>query len=85
MNDTYKVGPEDYKLIFEDNRTGQKIFEDLLLKFGRLPAKEGGIDRVLNQFEYSGQRRVIDFIALRIDQANGLKNQGEIIELDEEN
>jgi len=76
-----KASPDDYKAIFEDHVLGQKIFEDLLLRFGALPPKEGGLDRVLNQFEYSGQRRVIDFIALRIDQANGLRSQGETIEL----
>lgn len=68
-----KVTPQDYKAIFEDNKVGQMVFEDLLLRFGRLPKKEGGIDRVLNQFEYSGQRRVIDYIALKIDQANGAR------------
>jgi hypothetical protein len=84
MAEKYIATPEDYKLIFEDNKVGQKVFEDLLLRFGRLPAKEGGLDRVLNQFEYSGQRRVIDHIALRIDQANGVRTQGEIIDLDQE-
>lgn len=76
--------PEEYKQIFEDNRIGQKVFEDLILRFGSLPAKSGGIDRVLNHFEYSGQRRVIDHIALRIDQANGVRTQGEIIDLESE-
>lgn len=85
MKNSTGATPEDYKLIFEDHRVGQKIFEDLLLRFGRLPAKEGGIDRVLNQFEYSGQRRVIDHIALRIDQANGTRKEGETIDLDENN
>lgn len=76
--------PEDYKLIFEDNRTGQKIFDDLVQRFGALPEKQGGLDRVLNQFEYSGQRRIIDFIALRIDQANGARSNGEVIEIEPE-
>lgn len=78
----YIATPDDYRLIFEQNKVGQKIFEDLLSRFGRLPPKDGGLDRILNQFEYSGQRRVIDHIALRIDQSNGVRTQGETIDLD---
>jgi hypothetical protein len=85
MTDTqekYKATPEDYQLIFEDHKVGQKIFEDLLIRFGNLPPKQGGLDRVLNQFEYAGQRRVIDYIALRLDQANGVRSNGATIELE---
>jgi len=78
------VTPEEYKQIFEDNKVGQRVFEDLLLKFGRLPGEKGGIDRILNQFEYSGRRRVIDHIALKIDQANGLRTHGEVIDIEKE-
>jgi hypothetical protein len=84
MSTYSRATPEDYKMIFEEHRVGQKVFEDLLLRFGSLPVKDGGIDRILNQFEYSGQRRVIDHIALRIDQANGVRTQGEIIDLENE-
>lgn len=80
----YKATPEDYQLIFEDHKVGQKIFEDLLLRFGSLPPKQGGLDRVLNQFEYAGQRRVIDYIALRLDQANGVRSNGDTFEINAE-
>ena len=78
-----QVSPDAYKAIFEDHRVGAAIFEDLLKKFGRLPTKDGGIDRVLNQFEYAGQRRVLDFIVLKINQANGVEPKGGTVELDE--
>lgn len=76
--------PEDYEDIFEHSRKGQKILDDLILRFGNLPEKSGGIDRVLNQAEYAGQRRIIDFIAMRIDQARGLKTHGETFDLEGE-
>jgi len=75
-----KCSPEDYKAIFEDHKTGAKILDELIARFGVLPSNSNGIDRVLNQFEYSGQRKVIEFIALRINQANGIKSHGETID-----
>ena len=82
MIEKEKAGPDDYKLIFEDNLTGQKILDDLIQRFSYLPPKSGGLDRVLNQFEYAGQRRVIDFIALRVDQANNKRMHNETIEIE---
>ncbi len=63
--------PEDYALIFESHKAGQKVYEDLIARFGRVPSNSEGIDRVLDQFEFSGRRKVIEFITLRINQANG--------------
>lgn len=65
--------PEDYSLIFESSRIGQKIYADLLARFGRIPSNSSGIDRILDQFQYAGQRKVIEFITLRINQANGVQ------------
>ncbi len=65
--------PKDYELIFEDNKTGQKIYDDLVARFGKIPDKSNGIDRVLDQFQYAGQRKVIEFITMRINQANGVE------------
>lgn len=73
-----KCSAEDYKLIFEDNRTGAKIFDDLVVRFGRAPQKSSGIDRVLDQAAYQGRREVIEFIALRINQANGFNDDSSI-------
>lgn len=69
-----KCTPEEFKLIFEDNRIGAKIFDELVLRFGRRPSKGSGIDRVLDQAEYNGRREVIEFITLRINQANGVND-----------
>lgn len=61
-----------YADIFETNRVGQIIFEDLIRRFGNVPDKSEGIDRVLDQFQYAGQRAVIEYITLKINQANGV-------------
>lgn len=73
--------PDDYKLIFEDHKVGQRIFEDLIQRFGRVPAKSEGIDRVLDQFEYAGRRRVIEFITLRINQSNGVQDDEHMVQV----
>lgn len=71
MPDDQKATPEDYALIFEQHRVGQKILDDLITRFARRGGnKTDGISRVLDTFEYQGQRNIIDFIALRIEQSN---------------
>lgn len=80
-NRTNPVTPEDYKAIFEDHKTGARVLDDLILRFGSVPPKApDGLNRVVDQFEYMGQRRVIEFIALRLGQANGERSQGETID-----
>lgn len=64
--------PEDYKAIFEDHRVGAQIFDELIQIFGRVPSPSEGIDRVLDQFEFAGRRRVIEFITAKINRANGV-------------
>lgn len=76
-----KPTPEDYALIFESNKAGARILDELVVRFGAIPSKSNGIDRVLDQFQYAGQRRVIEFIVSRINQANGV-NDDEIIPVD---
>lgn len=75
---TNKATPEDYKHIFEENIIGQKVFDDLVNIFGRVPSKSNGIDRVLDNFEYAGRRKVIEFIATKINQANGVENESTV-------
>lgn len=74
------VTPAEYAEIFQDHKVGQRIFEDLILRFGRVPAKSQGIDRVLDQFQYAGRREVIEFITLRINQSNGVPDEDNSIQ-----
>lgn len=64
--------PQDYADLFEVDRRGARILEDLILRFYRAPGKSGGIDRILDAHEFIGRREVLDFIANQINRANGV-------------
>jgi hypothetical protein len=64
---------QDYADIFETNRQGARVFEDLVRRFYRAPAKSGGIDRILDSHEFMGRRQIIDFITNQINRANGVQ------------
>lgn len=71
--------PQDYADIFEVDKRGARILEDLIRKFYRQPPKSVGIDRVLDTHEYMGKRAVLDHITIQIDRAHGVPeddNQG---------
>ena len=74
QNDTNKATPEDYALIFESHRVGQKILEDLIARFGHTRSHSEGIDRILDTFEKAGQRKVVDYIALQINKSHGVRD-----------
>lgn len=64
--------PADYKLIFEDNKIGAAIFDDLLRRFVKPPVLEGeGTLAVLKTFDRGGQRKPLDWIMQQINRANG--------------
>jgi hypothetical protein len=75
---------QDYQDIFELHKTGAKIFDDLIFRFGGIPSQSNGIDRVLDQERYMGRREIIEFIVLRLNQANGIKSHGETIEMEQD-
>lgn len=64
--------PQDYKAIFEDDRRGAAIFEDLYARFARGQVTKGGIDAVLATYENGGMRKVLDYIVAQINRANGV-------------
>ena len=79
MSDDQKATPEDYAFIFEQHRVGKKVLDDLITRFAYRKTRAGdGIGRVLDTFEYEGQRNVIDFIASRIEKANEVKVDDDI-------
>ena len=65
--------PDEYGEIFDDHRAGKKILEDLVARFTH-QRKGTGIDRLINMSEDRGRREVLDFILLRINQSNGVKD-----------
>ena len=66
-----KPTPDDYRDLFEIDRRGQRILEDLIARFVRPAVTDGGIDAVLKTFERQGQRKPLDFIMQQINRANG--------------
>lgn len=67
--------PQDYADLFEVDRRGARIFEDLVKRFYRAPSKSGGIDRVLDAHEFIGRREILDFIANQINRARGVEDE----------
>ncbi|MFY3552923.1 hypothetical protein [Achromobacter insolitus] len=61
-----------YKEIFEDDRRGAAILEDLTMRFARPAVTSGGIDAVLQTYHRDGMRRVIEHIVTQINRANGV-------------
>lgn len=70
--------PADYKLIFEDNKIGAAILDDLLSRFVRPPVLEGeGVLAVLKTYDRGGQRKPLDHILTQINRANGAPEDDE--------
>lgn len=74
-----KPTAQDYADLFETDKRGARILEDLIGRFYRHPPKSNGIDRILDTHEYMGRRAVIDFLTNQINRANGVpdENQGD--------
>lgn len=61
-----------YRDIFELDRRGAALLEDLVARFGGGRVyTEGGIDAVLKTYEAGAQRKVVDYILAQINKANG--------------
>lgn len=68
-----KPTAQDYHDLFETDRRGAAILEDLISRFVRPPVVKGGIDAVLQTYQNAGARKPIDFIASQINRANGVQ------------
>ena len=80
MSQTERPTPQDYRDLFEINKLGARVFDDLIARFYRPRGNGSGIDRVLDAHEFMGRRQVLDFITNQIDSANGVhddQNQGD--------
>jgi len=70
--------PHDYLEIFENNPHGSLILEELTTRFGGAVYVKGGHEAERQTTYNAGQRSVLDFILMRINQANGVQEpQGE--------
>lgn len=80
MQSNHSPTPEDYRDLFEVDKRGQRILDDLIRRFVRPPVMTGGIDAVLQTYDRAGQRKPLDFITTQINRANGVQddpNQGD--------
>lgn len=71
MSQDNRPTAQDYADLFEVDKRGQRILEDLIQRFVRPPVTDGGIDAVLKTYNRLGQRRPLDFIMNQISRANG--------------
>lgn len=67
-----KPTARDYADLFEDDRRGAAILEDLTQRFARPAVVTGGIDAVLQTYHRDGMRRVVEFIVSQINRAHGV-------------
>lgn len=68
-----RPGPQEYLDLFETDRRGARILEDLILRFSQPPVTTGGIDAVLKTYLRMGQTEVINHIVRMINRANGVQ------------
>ncbi len=71
MSQTERPTPQDYADLFEVDKRGARILDDLIRRFIRPPVSVGGIDAVLQTYDRAGQRKPLDFIMQQINRANG--------------
>ena len=68
--------PEDldalYREIFETDRRGAALFDDLCRHFAKGPARGFDASAVNETFARAHQRAVVDYILARINRANGV-------------
>lgn len=67
-----EITPAVYKAIFEDDRRGAAILEDLIQRFARPAVTTGGIDAILKTYQRDGMRSVVEHITNQINRANGV-------------
>lgn len=72
MSTAQRIDAAAYARLFEGNADGPAVLEDLIRRFARPPVLEGGIDAILKTYDRGGSRRVVEFIASMINQANGV-------------
>lgn len=65
------VDASTYAMIFEANKIGASLLEDLITRFGGNPYVPGGLESQRETDYRAGRKAVVDFIVRRINQAAG--------------
>jgi len=74
VSETERPTAQDYADIFETDKRGARLLEDLINRFEQPVVIKGGIDAILQTYVRMGQRNIIDFISnqiLRAESATG--------------
>jgi len=77
MSKPDRPGPQEFIDLFEIDRRGARILEDLILRFSQPAEVNGGIDAVLKTYHRLGQRSVIDHIVRQINRGHGVQDEEE--------
>lgn len=76
MKQTPDYTPEQlaelYRQIFEVDKRGQILLEDLVTRFSKPAVTTGGIDAILKTFTNQGENNVVQFIVRQINRANNI-------------
>lgn len=72
------IPAELYRQIFEEDKRGAAIFEDLVQRFSKPAVVEGGIDAVIKTYHHMGEHAVIQHIVRQINLANTDERQSTI-------
>lgn len=75
------TSPSTYQAIFEHDRRGAAVLEDLIHRFGRNPYVRGGLEAQRETDFRAGQKAVIDHLLRQINLANGHTDDGGPVEL----
>ncbi|MDQ0035853.1 hypothetical protein J2W30_003621 [Variovorax boronicumulans] len=65
---------ELYRQIFEVDKRGAAILEDLVKRFSKPASVQGGIDAVLKTYLHMGEHNVVQHIVNQINRANGVRD-----------
>lgn len=77
MPDQLRPSPQDYADLFDVDRRGACIIQDLIDRFGGNIYVKGGLEGDRQTCFNAGRRSVLDFILGRINQANGVNTNEE--------
>lgn len=71
-----QVTPEMYARVFDGHAEGALILEDLVARFGGNPYVAGGLEGDRETAYRAGRGSVVHFILGKINQANGVTDDG---------
>lgn len=71
---TPEARTELYRQIFEVDKRGAQLLEDLVVRFSQPAVVEGGIDAVIKTYHRMGQNSVVQYIVGQINRANGVND-----------